>query len=192
MKTLLSKSFVSLVMMSSFVGLSANAAPQNLLTNATVEVQTASFQPSEPARGPLNLLANGGQTETCDSTQSEKVCEVRIAAARRAAEVIAAETGGVRRVPSMGLLIPVGLVPVKAVACEPSLTIKECEQLNRVPSVPPGPLSPCRRRLLSPCRRRRAWVSCRRSTRCPRRRRRRLPQILKASSSRRRPVTATW
>lgn len=140
------KMLLPIVMMSSLVGLSvsANAAPQNLLNNSSLE--TAS-QPSQQPREPLNLLARVRE-QTCDSAQSTKVCDVRIAAARRAAEVVAGETPSETRsaapaAASMGLLIPVGFVPVSAVPCAPGLTLKECERLNEQnPGVPLGPKEP--------------------------------------------------
>lgn len=91
---------------------------------------------------------------TCSAGESRKVCDVRAAAAQRAWEVLQENkdhyappmvSPGVQpsQVPPMGLLVPVGFIPVRAIACDPALSTEECARLEkRIPSNPPGPLSP--------------------------------------------------
>ena len=126
-------------------GISAHAAPADIM-NASLQ-SSSSLQPAvmrSPAnvyvdRAPINLLA---LKVICDATDTAKVCAVRQAAARRASEVTAAEVGAHDARP-LGLLIPVGLVPVRDVTCDPAMTIEECNRLNhRMPSTPPGPFAP--------------------------------------------------
>ncbi len=92
----------------------------------------------------------------CDPDQSQKICELRNAAARRAWEVVREEKSGANAdaneatlqtaampgsVPT--LLVPAGFIPVRAIACDPALSTEECAKLERrIPSTPPGPLPP--------------------------------------------------
>jgi hypothetical protein len=85
----------------------------------------------------------------CSPVQSEKICELRNAAARRAWEVVTEEQAAAKPSASQqdgfspGLLIPAGLIPVRAIACDPALSTEECAKLERrIPSNPPGPLPP--------------------------------------------------
>ncbi len=143
-------------MMSSLVGLSVSAcaAPQSLLSNTTVDVQTAALQPAATAPtpisfgAPLNLLTQSG-AEACDA--SAKICAVRLAAERRAAEVVAAESGaGQHAEPRMRLLIPVASRQNPSVAPEPLapnapqqpvVPVPPAPDLSIVPEVKPVPES---------------------------------------------------
>jgi hypothetical protein len=127
------------VMIFSVAGFSAlsHAAPVDIL-NPSLQI-SASLQPAaprgepEPSHAPLSLLE---PRVVCDATESAKVCAVRQAAVQRAGEVVAAEAATLRDKP-LGLLIPVGLTPVRQVAaviCAPGTTAQECDQLNRRPS----------------------------------------------------------
>jgi hypothetical protein len=85
----------------------------------------------------------------CDTAESQKICDVRAAAARRAWEVVEEEKAFATPAvlsgpPSMDFLIPAGIIiPVRAIACDPSLSTEECARLEkRIPSNPPGPLPP--------------------------------------------------
>ena len=145
------------VMLVSIAGLSnpGYAAPVDVLS-VPVDVLSVSVQTSTPLqpavarsnvfidRAPINLLA---PTVSCDATDSPKACALRQAAARRAVEVTAAEVDARHDVKPLGLLIPVGLVPVRDVTCDPAMSIEECNRLNHRPPATqpfatPGPVPP--------------------------------------------------
>jgi len=99
---------------------------------------------------PVNLLASSAalcDVDTADA-QSAKICEVRLAAERRAQEITRTEgmvSRGNYREPAMPmtLLIPVQYAPGTEFKCAPSVSQEECERLkNRIPGAPDAPLSP--------------------------------------------------
>jgi hypothetical protein len=169
------KTMFGIVMMTSVVAFAAtaHAAPKNLLQGnvsgvhdramlvpaamqAGALVPRSAFAPPVPAvgvGGPVDLLHPINPAIMCGDTP--EVCDVRNAAAQRAAEVVAEEnafTGSVRpaadRAPPLSLLLPIAARrdearQANAIVCDPKLTVKECEALNRtVPTVPQGPLPP--------------------------------------------------
>ncbi len=141
----MNKTLFNIVLVTSLAGLSASAfaAPPLDFTRASypsASVENASMPAAALAPrslAPLSLLAPSAE---CDSRQPRKVCEVRLAAQRRAAEVIADEVlerHAASPLPMNGLLIPVAQ-PV----CDPRMTPAECERNLR--GAPPGALPPLR------------------------------------------------
>lgn len=142
----MNKSLFNIVLVTSLAGLSASAfaAPPLDITRASypsASVEKASMPAAALAPrslAPLSLLA---PSAACDSRQPRKVCEVRLAAQRRATEVIAEEVlerhAAASPLPMSGLLIPVAQ-PV----CDPRMTPAECERVLR--GAPPGALPPMR------------------------------------------------
>jgi len=147
------KTLFKAVLMTSLVALSVPAFAASPLD---ASFQQASLQPqlqnvSMPAGAlapsgigaPLSLLAPSAM---CGTGESRKVCEVRLAAARRANEVTQTEgVSAIRGPVSTGLLIPVSqLLPVASTApCDPRIAVAECERLQRRGStVPPGTIPP--------------------------------------------------
>jgi hypothetical protein len=151
MKTIFTAALLS-TMLSSAI---AHAAPGQLPLQLSDYILSGGQ--TEPGGVPVNLLSFSERKPTlestlarvvCDATESPKICDLRAAAARRAWEVVQAETSETRATSAvsgtpMGLLIPVGLIQVRAIACDPSLSTEECARLEkRIPSNPPGPLPP--------------------------------------------------
>lgn len=133
----------------------AHAAPGQLPLQLSAYIMSGGQ--AEPHGVPVNLLSFSERKPTlestlarvvCGATESAKVCDLRAAAARRAWEVVQAEESEVRETSAvtstpMGLLIPVGLIQVRAIACDPALSPEECARLEkRIPSNPPRPLPP--------------------------------------------------
>jgi len=140
------RTFSYAVLISSVVGFSTagQAAPLQLYGNTRAQAAL-----EVPDRAPISLL--GGRV-TCEPSESTKVCDVRHAAAQRAREVVVQENAPKLRqmgssVP-LALLVPISsastsLTLVRAIECDPALSVQECEKLNKqLPSIPPGPLPP--------------------------------------------------
>jgi len=97
-----------------------------------VSFSPPSLQPgSGPARQPVNLLM---PITYCEPGMSVKLCDVRRAAAQRAADVVAGESGAV----SMTQL----LVPGERLPCNPPLTPQECIARDPKSRPPPGTVHP--------------------------------------------------
>ncbi len=149
------KTLFTLVLTASLAGLSAPAFAAAALDLTRASYQPATVEPplrekaSMPAGAivprslmPLSLL---GPNALCDAKEPRKVCEVRRAAQRRAAEVIAAETQGanVTHAAELHTPLPTGLlIPVAQPVCDPRMTPAECDRAVR--GLPPGPLPPVR------------------------------------------------
>lgn len=147
------KTLFSIMLMTSLVGLAASASASPL--DLTANYQSASYQPpqiqlaSMPAGGlaPSHLGAPVSLLPVCTSGESPKLCDVRLAAARRAREVTAVE--GISQTTTrdpipLTLLVPAeDLVAAAAVRCDPNITVAECDRLKRLPPnrLPP-PIAP--------------------------------------------------
>ncbi len=114
------------------VSLQSSSAVQPAIARNSVDAATSSG-------APVSLLAPGVM---CGISEPAKVCAVRRAAERRAHEVAAAAIPRRNALP-MALLIPAGLTPVRAVACDPQMTVEERDRLTRRgPGVPSAPVPP--------------------------------------------------
>jgi len=148
------KTLFTLVLTASLAGLSAPAFAAAALDLTRASYTPATVEPSSlenasiPAGAlvprnvmPLSLL---GPNALCDSETPRKVCEVRLNAQRRAAEVIAAETQGEIRTAQVHRPLPMDglLIPVAQPVCDPRMTPVECDRAVR--GIPPGPLPPVR------------------------------------------------
>jgi hypothetical protein len=148
------KTLFTLVLTASLAGLSAPAyaAAALDLTRASYTPATVESSPLENASMPAGALVPRslmplsllGPNALCDSKTPRKVCEVRINAQRRAAEVIAAETQGEIRTAQVQSPLPLDglLIPVAQPVCDPRMTPVECDRAVR--GMPPGPLPPVR------------------------------------------------
>jgi hypothetical protein len=129
------KRYVGFVLLASVAG----------FTPAVVAAPYAAMLAPSSLGAPLNLLTS--PSALCDAESSDfkaaRICEVRLAADRRAREVsrnevhtALSEQRGTTAIP-FTLLIPAQYAPGAQFKCAPGVTSEECERLKqRIPSIP--------------------------------------------------------
>ena len=119
--------------------------PVNLLTPPRAVAGRSGVTASVPTTSPRVL---------CDPAEAQKICDLRTAAAIRAWEVVRDENAADAKAQKVeaprtamagslpiALLVPTGLIPVRAIACDPALSKEECAKLDKsLPSTPSGRL----------------------------------------------------